>query len=121
MLDKLGLNYHTMLLCSADTGFSSMATYDVEVWVPAQDRYREIASISDCGEFQARRMNARFKAKGLKGTGFVNTLNGTALAVGRAMLAIMENYQTEQGGVMIPMVLRERMQGSMITHTGEII
>lgn len=121
LLKQLGLNWRVVLLAAGDMGFSAQKTYDLEVWIPGQDCYREIASISNCGEFQARRMNARWKFKGEKGTQFLTTLNGSALAVGRTLLAVMENYQTEQGGIRIPQVLRARMGGSLITHEGEII
>lgn len=121
LLQQLGLNWRVLLLAGGDMGFSARRTFDLEVWVPAQNCYREIASISDCGDFQARRMNGRFKIKGQKGTNFIHTLNGSALAVGRTLLAVMENYQTEQGGIRIPPVLRDRMGGSLITHEGQIV
>lgn len=121
VLDMLELPSRTVLLATGDMGFSSMATYDLEVWIPSEEKYREIASISYCGDFQARRMNARWKVRGSKGTEFVHTLNGSGVAVGRALLAVIENYQTEQGGIAIPMVLRERMGGSFIAPDGKII
>ena len=92
-------------------GAGARKTYDIEVWLPAQDRYREISSCSVCGDFQARRMNARMRVKGEKGTQFVHTLNGSGLAVGRTLIAIMENYQQADGSVVIPEVLRPYMGG----------
>lgn len=111
ILQKLEIPYRVMLLCSGDTGFSSSKTYDIEVWVPSQNTYREISSCSWCTDFQARRMKARSKNKGDKQTTLVNTLNGSALAVGRTMLAIMENYQQEDGSIKIPSVLIPYMGG----------
>ena len=110
ILQKLELPFRTMLLCSGDTGFSAQKTFDIEVWLPAQGRYREISSCSNCGAFQARRMNARFKTKEGQNE-FVHTLNGSGLAVGRTLVAIMENYQNEDGSVTIPDVLRPYMGG----------
>jgi seryl-tRNA synthetase len=92
-------------------GFSARKTYDIEVWLPGQGRYREISSCSNCGDFQARRMNARFKGKGEKGTRFVHTLNGSALAVGRTLIAVLENYQEADGSVRVPDALRTYMGG----------
>lgn len=110
ILKKLELPFRTMLLCSGDTGFSAQKTFDIEVWLPAQGRYREISSCSNCGSFQARRMNARFKTKEGQNE-FVHTLNGSGLAVGRTLVAIMENYQNEDGSITIPEVLRPYMAG----------
>ena len=110
ILDKLGLPYRRMLLCAGDLGFSARKTYDLEVWLPGQGRYREISSCSNCGDFQARRMNARFKA-GPKGTEFVHTLNGSGLAVGRALVAVIENYQQADGSVIVPTPLAPYMGG----------
>jgi seryl-tRNA synthetase len=93
VLQKLELPFRTMLLCKGDMGFSARKTYDLEVWLPSQGMYREISSCSNCGDFQARRMDARFKRDGEKKTEFVHTLNGSGLAVGRTLVAIMENYQ----------------------------
>ena len=93
VLKRLGLAYRVILLCTGDMGFSARKTYDLEVWLPGQDRYREISSCSNCWDFQARRMRARFRPNGGKGTEFVHTLNGSGLAVGRAMIAIIENYE----------------------------
>ena len=111
ILKRLGLPFRTVLLCTGDMGFSSQKTYDIEVWLPGQNAYREISSCSVCGDFQARRMNARFKAKGAKETRFVHTLNGSGLAVGRTLVAVLENYQQADGSVLIPEVLRPYMGG----------
>ncbi len=111
ILDKLGLAYRRMLLCSGDMGATARKTFDLEVWLPGQGRYREISSCSSCGDYQARRMNARFRPEGEKGTQFVHTLNGSGLAVGRTLVAILENYQQEDGSVVIPDVLRAYMGG----------
>jgi seryl-tRNA synthetase len=111
VLDRLELPYRRMLLCTGDMGFSARKTYDLEVWLPGQSRYREISSCSNCGDFQARRMNARYRPDGEKATRFVHTLNGSALAVGRTLVAVIENYQNEDGSVTIPDVLRRYMAG----------
>lgn len=111
ILERLGLPYRRLLLCTGDMGFSSNKTYDLEVWLPAQDRYREISSCSNCGEFQARRMKARFRPTGDKNTRFVHTLNGSGLAVGRTLVAILENYQQADGSVVVPDALRPYMGG----------
>ena len=111
ILQRLGLPYRTMLLCTGDMGFASQKTYDIEVWLPGQDAYREISSCSVCGDFQARRMGARFRPAGGKGTEFVHTLNGSGLAVGRTIVAILENYQQADGSVIIPEALRPYMGG----------
>jgi len=111
VLRRLGLAYRTMLLCTGDMGFASQKTYDIEVWLPGQDTYREISSCSVCGDFQARRMNARYRPKGGKDTRFVHTLNGSGLAVGRTMVAILENYQQADGSVAIPDALVPYMGG----------
>ena len=116
VLKRLELPFRTMLLCSGDMGFSACKTYDLEVWVPSQATYREISSCSNCGDFQARRMDARFKRAGDKGTRFVHTLNGSGLAVGRTLVAIMENYQDERGRIAIPQALHPYMRG--LTHIG---
>ena len=105
LLKRLGLPFRTMLLCTGDMGFASRKTYDIEVWLPGQNTYREISSCSVCGDFQARRMNARCKPKGGKDTRFVHTLNGSGLAVGRTLIAVLENYQQADGSVLIPEVL----------------
>ena len=112
ILQALGLPYRRMLLCAGDMGFSARKTFDLEVWLPGQGAYREISSISDCGEFQGRRMNARWKVAGEKGSrGPVNTLNGSGLAVGRTLVAVIENYQQADGSVIIPDVLKPYMAG----------
>ena len=112
ILANLGLAYRRMLLCTGDMGFTARKTFDLEVWLPGQDCYREISSISDCGDFQGRRMNSRYRMRGEKGTkGFVNTLNGSGLAVGRTLVAILENYQQADGSVRIPAVLHPYMGG----------
>ncbi len=111
ILKNLGLPFRTMLLCTGDMGFSACKTYDLEVWLPGQGKYREISSISNCADFQARRMHARTKAKGDKNTRFVHTLNGSGLAVGRALVAVLENYQNADGSVSIPDVLAPYMGG----------
>lgn len=111
VLQLLELPYRVMLLCNGDMGFSAQRTYDLEVWLPSQDTYREISSCSNCGEFQARRMNARYRKEGEKKPAFLHTLNGSGVAVGRAMLAVMENHQTADGSITIPAVLRPYMGG----------
>ena len=111
VLKRLGLHYRVVTLCTGDMGFASQKTYDIEVWLPGQDRFREISSCSVCGDFQARRMNARFRPAEGKGTRFVNTLNGSGVAVGRALIAILENYQNADGSVTVPAVLRPYMGG----------
>ncbi len=111
VLQRLGLAYRVIVLCTGDMGFSSRKTYDIEVWLPGQQRYREISSVSNCGDFQARRMKARFKSEGEKGTRFVHTLNGSGLAVGRTLIAVMENYQRADGSIEVPEVLRPYMGG----------
>jgi seryl-tRNA synthetase len=111
VLKRLDLAYRTVILCAGDLGFSARKTYDIEVWLPGQDTYREISSCSNTGDFQARRMKARFKAEGEKGARFVHTLNGSGLAVGRTLVAIMENYQQANGSVVVPEALRPYMGG----------
>ncbi len=111
VLKRLNLPFRTMALCTGDMGFSSRRTYDIEVWLPGQSAYREISSCSNCGDFQARRMNARCRAAGAKGTRFVHTLNGSALAVGRTLVAVLENYQEEDGSVTLPSALVPYMGG----------
>jgi len=114
VLKALGLPFRTMLLCAGDMGFGARKTYDLEVWLPSQATYREISSCSNCGDFQARRMEARCKKAGEKGTRFVHTLNGSGLAVGRTLVAILENYQDEGGRIAIPERLQPYMGGK--TH-----
>jgi seryl-tRNA synthetase len=111
ILQRLGLPHRTIMLCTGDMGFSAQKTYDIEVWLPGQEAYREISSCSVCGDFQARRMGARFRPAGAKGTEFVHTLNGSGLAVGRTLIAILENYQQADGSVIIPEPLRPYMGG----------
>ena len=111
VLKRLGLSYRVVVLSTGDTGFAARKTYDLEVWLPGQGRYREISSCSTCGDFQARRMGARFRAKGEKATHFVHTLNGSGLAIGRTLIAILETYQREDGSVVVPPALRPYMGG----------
>jgi len=111
ILKRLGLAYRTVVLCTGDMGFGARRTYDIEVWLPGQGTYREISSCSNCGDFQARRMKARFRAKGEKATQFVHTLNGSGLAVGRTLIAVMENHQQPDGSILIPEALRPYMGG----------
>jgi seryl-tRNA synthetase len=111
VLKRLGLAYRTMLLCTGDMGFAARKTYDIEVWLPGQNTYREISSCSVCGDFQARRMNARFRPKGGKENRFLHTLNGSGLAVGRTLIAMLENYQQPDGSVVIPDALVPYMGG----------
>jgi seryl-tRNA synthetase len=111
VLQRLGLPYRVVSLCTGDMGFSAAKTYDLEVWMPGQDAYREISSCSNCESFQARRANIRFRRKGKKGTELVHTLNGSGLAVGRTVAAILENYQQADGSVVIPEALRPHMGG----------
>ena len=112
VLQKLGIHYRVVALSTGDMGPSSAKTYDIEVWLPGQNAYREISSCSQFGEFQARRMEARFKPADGKGPRYVHTLNGSGLAVGRTMVAILENYQNDDGSVTIPEALRSYMGGA---------
>ena len=111
VLKRLGLSYRVMLLCAGDMGFSARKTYDLEVWLPGQNSYREISSCSYCGDFQGRRMNARFRHADEKSTHYVHTLNGSGLAVGRTLVALLENYHQEDGSVLIPEALQAYMGG----------
>ncbi|EZP48956.1 serine--tRNA ligase [Sphingomonas sp. RIT328] len=111
ILDALGLPYRRMLLCAGDMGFTARRTYDLEVWLPGQDTYREISSCSTCGDFQARRMNARYRVEGEKAPRFAHTLNGSGLAVGRTLVAVLENYQQDDGAVAVPTVLQPYLGG----------
>lgn len=111
ILKKLELPFRTMVLCTGDMGFSARKTYDIEVWLPGQNAYREISSCSNCGDFQARRMNARCRSASEKNTEFVHTLNGSGVAIGRCLIAIMENFQQLDGSIMIPTALRPYMGG----------
>jgi seryl-tRNA synthetase len=119
ILQKLELPYRVLALCAGDIGFGSNRTYDLEVWLPGQDTYREISSCSNTGDFQARRMNARFRPAGeTKGTRFVHTLNGSGLAVGRTLVAVLENYQQEDGSVRVPQALKPYMGGIDVITPG---
>jgi seryl-tRNA synthetase len=109
ILQRLGLSYRVIILCTGDLGFSSAKTYDIEVWLPGQGKYREISSCSNFEDFQARRANIRFKREGKRGTEYVHTLNGSGLAIGRTLVAILENYQQKDGTVIVPNVLRQYM------------
>jgi seryl-tRNA synthetase len=111
VLKRLGLHYRVVVLATGDLGFSARKTYDIEVWLPGQDRYREISSCSNCGDFQSRRMRARFRPKNRKGTEFVHTLNGSGLAVGRTLISVMENYQQADGSIRVPEALLPYMGG----------
>ncbi len=111
ILQALDLPYRKVILCAGDMGFTARKTYDLEVWLPGQSAYREISSCSNCGDFQARRMNARYRPEGAKGTEFVHTLNGSGLAVGRTLVAVLENYQNADGSVTVPAALRPYMGG----------
>ncbi len=111
VLIRLGLPFRTVVLCTGDMGFGARKTHDIEVWLPGQNAYREISSCSVCGDFQARRMDARYRAKDAKQTKFVHTLNGSGVAVGRALIAVMENYQNEDGSITVPDALRPYMGG----------
>ncbi|PZU23761.1 MAG: serine--tRNA ligase [Shinella sp.] len=111
VLKRLGLHFRTITLCTGDMGFGARKTYDLEVWLPGQDTYREISSCSVCGDFQGRRMNARYRGKDDKATKFVHTLNGSGTAVGRCLIAVMENYQNDDGSITIPDVLVPYMGG----------
>ena len=117
VLKRLELPYRVVVLSTGDMGFAAQKTYDIEVWLPGQgdlreiSMYREISSCSNCGDFQARRMNARYRPQGAKETRFVHTLNGSGVAVGRALIAVMENYQEADGSIRIPTALKPYMGG----------
>ena len=111
VLRRLDLHYRVMTLCTGDMGFASQKTYDIEVWLPGQNMYREISSCSVCGEFQARRMNARYRTKQDRQVRHVHTLNGSGVAVGRALIAVMENYQEADGSIVVPQALLPYMGG----------
>ena len=111
VLQRLGLHYRVVVLCTGDMGFAASKTFDIEVWLPGQGAYREISSCSNCGDFQARRMKARFRPAGEKGTRYVHTLNGSGVAVGRCLIAVMENYQRDDGSIAIPEALQPHMGG----------
>ncbi|WP_037279519.1 serine--tRNA ligase [Rubellimicrobium mesophilum] len=121
VLERLGLPYRTVVLCAGDMGAGARRTHDLEVWLPGQDRYREISSVSTCGDYQARRMNARYRPQGGGKPEFVHTLNGSGLAVGRTLIAVLENGQEEDGSVTLPEALRPYLKGATrITPTGEL-
>ena len=121
ILKDLELPFRKVLLCSGDLGFSANKTYDLEVWLPGQGKYREISSISNCGDFQSRRMNARYREKSETKPLFLHTLNGSGLAVGRCLIAVIENYQTIDGKIMIPKCLSEYLSGAkFLNQSGEL-
>lgn len=121
ILEKLGLPYRTVVLCTGDMGFGARRTHDIEVWLPGQDKYREISSVSVCGDFQARRMNARFKPSAGGKPEFVHTLNGSGLAVGRCLIAVLENGQQEDGSVLLPEALHPWLRGkTRLTPEGHL-
>src|SRR5262249_57733751 len=111
VLKRLGLAFRTVALCTGDLGFAAQKTYDIEVWLPAQETYREISSCSLCGDFQARRMQARYRPRASKEVRYVHTLNGSGLAVGRTLIAILENYQQPDGSIAVPDALVPYMGG----------
>ena len=120
ILEALLLPYRTVVLCTGDMGFGARRTHDIEVWLPGQDKYREISSCSTCGDFQARRMNARFK-RGDNKPEFVHTLNGSGLAVGRCLIAVLENGQQADGSVVLPQALHPYLGGkTMIDAAGKL-
>jgi seryl-tRNA synthetase len=119
VLKRLELPYRTIVLSTGDMGFAAAKTYDIEVWLPGQSAYREISSCSNCGEFQARRMNARYRPAEGKGTRFVHTLNGSGVAVGRALIAVLENYQQADGSVVVPDVLKPYMGGLEVIRAND--
>jgi seryl-tRNA synthetase len=121
VLQKLDLHYRVMTLCTGDMGFASRKTYDIEVWLPGQNMYREISSCSVCGDFQARRMDARYRGKDGKVKGHVHTLNGSGVAVGRALIAVMENYQNADGSITVPDALRPYMGGMTRIEGGNTV
>ena len=118
VLERLQLPYRVLTLSTGDMGFAARKTYDIEVWLPGQSAYREISSCSNCGDFQARRMSARWRRAGEKGTQFVHTLNGSGVAVGRALIAVLENFQREDGSVEVPPVLRPYLGGLEVISRG---
>jgi seryl-tRNA synthetase len=122
ILQRLGLAYRTLVLCTGDMGFGAQKTHDIEVWLPGQDTYREISSVSVCGDFQARRMNARYRPAEGEKPAFVHTLNGSGLAVGRCLIAVLENGQQADGSVVLPEALRPYLRGrGMITPAGDLV
>ena len=122
ILERLGLPYRTVILCTGDMGFGARRTYDIEAWLPGQNQYREISSVSTTGDFQARRMNARFKPSGGGEPQFVHTLNGSGLAVGRCLIAVLENGQDAAGGVNLPQVLAPYLGGkTRLSPQGDLV
>ncbi len=122
ILKELGLPFRKVELCSGDLGFSAKKTFDLEVWLPGQKKYREISSVSNCGDFQSRRMNARFKISSESKPLFLHTLNGSGLAVGRCLIAIIENYQTHDGKIKIPNCLSKYLSGAnYLNQIGDLI
>lgn len=121
ILEKLGLPYRTVVLCTGDMGFGARRTHDIEVWLPGQDKYREISSVSVCGDFQARRMNARFKPADGGKPQFLHTLNGSGLAVGRCLIAVLENGQQADGSVMLPEVLHPYLRGKTVLQADGVL
>ena len=119
VLKRLGLHYRVMTLCTGDMGFGAQKTYDIEVWLPGQDTYREISSCSVCGDFQGRRMNARYRDPSDKATRFLHTLNGSGVAVGRALIAVMENYLNEDGSIAVPAALLPYMGGRKVIERAD--
>jgi seryl-tRNA synthetase len=119
VLRRLELHYRVVVLCAGDTGFASQKTYDIEVWLPGQNMFREISSCSLCGEFQARRMGARYRSKERRQVRHVHTLNGSGVAVGRALIAVMENYQQADGSIAVPAVLQSYMGGTKVIQGGK--
>jgi seryl-tRNA synthetase len=119
VLRRLGLHYRVVTLCTGDMGFAAEKTYDIEVWLPGQGMYREISSCSNCGDFQARRMDARYRAKEGRAIRHVHTLNGSGVAVGRALIAVMETYQQEGGSIAVPDVLQNYMGGKKVIEKSE--
>jgi seryl-tRNA synthetase len=119
ILERLKIHYRTVVLCTGDMGANAKKTYDIEVWLPGQNAYREISSCSNFGDYQARRMNTRFRDEGKKAH-FVHTLNGSGLAVGRTLVAVLENYQQEDGSVIIPDVLRPYMGGHSLIKAQKV-
>jgi seryl-tRNA synthetase len=119
VLRRLGLHYRVVTLCTGDMGFASQKTYDIEVWLPGQNMFREISSCSVCGDFQARRMSARYKGADGKSKGFVYTLNGSGVAVGRALIAVMETYQQADGSIVVPDALKPYMGGMTVIQRAQ--
>jgi seryl-tRNA synthetase len=119
VLKRLGLPYRVMVLSTGDMGFGARRTHDIEVWLPGQNAYREISSCSTCGDFQARRMKTRYRKAGEKGTSFVHTLNGSGVAVGRCLIAVIENYQQADGSVIVPEALRPYTGGMEVLRADD--